>query len=230
MRLFTFFGQCWLAALFVLGGFFSHAQGGLFIAKNAHMAMGIYTPEVRMADYAYGFSPRFSAGVGTMYLRSDDRVDVSRVREAAYFQANYLLHRLYQPEGVGNLYVFGGFGSARATPDATVRQPFGDSKTLSHWGIQGDYETRLLYFNANIHWYRTSEFVHRLETYQVGITPFKADYEDWSPWLVLRAERRSDLTTGTEVFPVIRVFRKAWWIEAGRSTRGANYFNIMHTF
>jgi hypothetical protein len=206
------------------------AQAGLFIAKDVHMMMGTYTPEVRMADYMYGFTPRLSVGGGAMYLRSDSRVPSSLVREAAYFQANYLVHRIHQPEGVGNFYVFGGLGAARATSAAPNRQPFGDERAMTHWGAQADYETRHVYLNANVHWYRTSEFLHRLETYQVGVTPIAADYEDWSPWLVLRAERRSGLTTGTEVFPVLRVFRTGWWFEVGRSTRGATYFNIAHTF
>lgn len=195
------------------------AKAGLFIAKDVNMAMGFYTPEVRMAEFMHGFTPRLSAGVGLMDLRSDSRVVDKLAREAAYAQANWLVKRFHQPGSVANFYVFGGLGSARATPaTGSVLSPFGAAKLMTHWGAQADFETRHVYLNANIHWYRSSEFIHRLETYQVGVTPIATEYEDWSPWLVLRAERRSGLTTGTEVFPVLRVFRPGWWFEVGRST------------
>jgi hypothetical protein len=199
------------------------AQAGLFIAKDVWMAMAYWTPEYRMTEVMYGFTPRLSAGAGYLYLRSDDRVPAKQQVDAGYAQVNWLVHRIFARDSVANFYAFGGVGAARG-------DFFPGTSGMWHGGVQADWESRRWYVNGNVHWWRSSEFSYRIDTVTVGWAPYAADYEDWATWFLLRGERRENLTTGTEVFPALRVFRKDWWFEIGRSNRGAWMFNVMHVF
>jgi hypothetical protein len=201
----------------------STAQAGLFIAKDVWMAMAFWTPEYRMAEAMYGVTPRLSVGAGALHLRSDDRVALSQRVDVGYLQANWLVHRIHRPDSVANAYVFGGAGASRG-------DFFDGGRSTWHGGFQVDWESRRWYVNGNVHWWRSDAFSYRIDSLTVGWAPYAADYEDWATWFLLRGERRADLTTGTEVFPTLRLFRRDWWFEIGRSNRGAWMFNVMHVF
>jgi hypothetical protein len=199
------------------------AHAGLFIAKDVWMAMAYWTPEYRMTEVMYGLTPRLSVGAGWVGLRSDDRVAQQQDTRIGYAQANYLVHRVHRPDSVANFYVFGGLGGARG-------DFFGGTEPSWHGGGQIDWESRRWYVNGNVHWWGSDAFRYRIDTVTLGWAPYAADYEDWATWFLIRAERRSDLTTGTEVFPALRLFHKDLWFEIGRSNRGAWMFNVMHVF
>ncbi|MFN9771599.1 MAG: hypothetical protein ACK54X_03075 [Burkholderiales bacterium] len=199
------------------------ARAGLFIAQDVWMAMAFWTPEYRMAEAMYGVTPRLSVGAGMLSLRSDERVPMRQQVDVGYLQANWLVHRIHRPDSVANAYVFGGLGASRGDFFA------GTASTL-HGGLQLDWESRRWYVNGNVHWWRADAFSYRIDSLTVGWAPYAADYEDWATWFLLRGERRENLTEGTEVFPTLRLFRRDWWFEIGRSTRGAWMFNVMHVF
>jgi hypothetical protein len=212
-----------LAAAAILFAAPSAARAGLFIAKDVWMAMAYWTPEYRMAEAMYGVTPRLSVGAGTLYLRSDEHVRARQQVDVGYIQANWLIHRVYRPDSVANFYAFGGAGASRG-------DFFSGAASTWHGGLQADWESRRWYVNGNVHWWRSDAFSYRIDTLTLGWAPYAADYEDWATWFLLRGERRDDLTRGTEVFPALRLFRRDWWFEVGRSNRGAWMFNVMHVF
>jgi hypothetical protein len=201
----------------------SGARAGLFIAKDVGMAMLYWTPEYRMVEAMYGLTPRLSVGAGALYLRSDERVAARQQVDVGYLQANWLIHRVHRPDSVANFYAFGGAGASRG-------DFFAGTASTWHGGLQADWESRRWYVNGNLHWWRSEAFSYRIDTLTLGWAPYAADYEDWATWFLVRGERRLDLTSGTEVFPALRLFRRDWWFEIGRSSRGAWMFNVMHVF
>jgi len=207
----------------VLGLATPAAQAGLFIAKDVWMAMVYGSPEFRMAEAMYGVTPRVSVGGGWIGLRSDERVPRQQAVDIGYAQVNYLIHRIHRPDSVANFYGFAGAGAARG-------DFFRGGEPTVHGGLQADWESRRWYVNGNVHWWRSYAFRYRIETLTVGWAPYAAEYEEWATWFLLRGERRDNLTTGTELTPVLRMFHKDWWFELGRSNRGSWSFNVMHVF
>lgn len=199
------------------------ANAGLFIAKDLWMVMAYGTSEMRMAEAMYGITPRISAGVGWTELRGAHAGVHGRTTDIGYVQGNLLLHRIHAPDSVANFYAFAGAGASRGNF-------FAGTQATWHGGLQADWESRRWYVNGNVHWWRADAFSYRIETLTLGWAPYAADYEDWATWLLLRGERRDPLMSGTEVTPALRLFRKAWWFEFGRSNRGSWMFNVMHVF
>ena len=84
-------------------------------------------------------------------------------------------------------------------------------------GAQADYETRSIYASLKTDWFHTSRFTNRVDTLQLGVSPYEHDYEDVAVWLVVQARRYSGgiLPGKTEVIPMLRLFKGNFWIEAG---------------
>src|SRR6185312_12323406 len=94
---------------------------------------GAGTMEETQAFYA----PYYWLSVGGGFLHLDsDRVD--RNRDIAYVRGNYLVHRWNREDAQGNVFVWGGLGSATGNN-------FRGSKLDRDVGFQADYETRRLY-------------------------------------------------------------------------------------
>lgn len=201
----------------------SAASAGLFIAKDVWMVMAYGSSDTRMAEAMYGVTPRLATGVGFIELRGEHAGQHERRTDIAYAQVNWLLHRVFRPDSVANFYVFGGAGSAGGNF-------FAGREPTWHGGLQADWESRRWYVNGNVHWWHSDAFRYRIETLTLGWAPYAADYEDWATWFLLRGERRDNLMSGTEVTPALRLFRKDWWFELGRSNRGSWMFNVMHVF
>jgi hypothetical protein len=199
------------------------AQAGLFIAKDVWMTMVSGSPDSQMAEAMYGVTPRVSVGAGWVRMQSDERVGHVHSIDIRYVQGNYLIHRIHRPDSVANFYGFAGLGVARG-------DRFSGREPSLHGGLQADWETRRWYVNGNVHWWHSDAFRHRIDSLTVGWAPYAAEYEEWATWFLLRGERRENLSTGTEVTPMLRLFRKSWWFEVGRSNRGSWSFNVMHVF
>jgi len=207
----------------LLGLVVPSAQAGLFIAKDVWMTMVAGSPDSRMVEAMYGITPRISVGAGWVRMRSDERLGHVHSVDIGYAQGNYLIHRIHRPDSVTNFYGFAGAGVARG-------DLFSGREASVHGGLQADWETRRWYLNGNLHWWRSDAFRYRIDSLTAGWAPYAAEYEEWATWLLLRGERRERMSTGTEVTPVLRLFRKDWWFELGRSNRGSWSFNVMHVF
>jgi hypothetical protein len=168
------------------------------------------TNTMREAQVFYAPKYWWSGGLTLTKLIADDR---SFEREIPAVQLNYLVKRWNLPAAQGNVFAWGGIGSARGY-DAAGR--FSGVAT-PHVGAQADYETRSVYASAKTVWFHSERFSHRVDTVQLGVAPYQHDYEDLAVWFVVQARRYSGgiLPGKTEVLPLLRLFKGNFWIEAG---------------
>jgi len=180
---------------------------------------GAGTMEETQAFYA----PTYWLSLGGGYLHLDsDRID--RTRDIDYVRGNYLVHRWNREDAQGNLFVWGGLGSATGND-------FRGSKLDRELGFQADYETRRIYASAMSDLHESSAYSHRVDTVQLGFAPYAHDYEDLATWFVLQARRYTgDLHRGTESAALVRLFKGGAWIEAGVTQSGKPQIMAMFNF
>jgi hypothetical protein len=134
-------------------------------------------------------------------------------------QAHRLLKRWNFEDAQGNIYVTAGAGAAFAG---------GWEKPAIFGGVMADYETRrffLLYENDLAYAGNVMKF--HWHCGRVGWAPYKADYDKIQPWLMLKADYRSDQPHKKTLTPMVRLFTPNWMFEAGVSTRGKPMLNLM---
>jgi hypothetical protein len=183
-----------------------------------------------MAEYGAGtmneaqlfYAPRYfySAGVGHLSLQSD--ID-GRTRDISYARFNYLARRWNGEASQGNLFVWGGAGSAHV----------GGAGDVFAWnaGAQADYETRRVYASFKTDLHESSAFSHRIDTLQLGIAPYEHDYDSLATWLVVQGRRYTgEIHDGTEWALLLRFFKRNAWIEAGATTEGHLQAMLMFNF
>ncbi len=175
-----------------------------------------------MAEYGAGtmdevqlfYAPRhfYSIGGGHLALQSD--VD-SRSRDVTYARFNYLVKRWNREGSQANVFAWGGLGRAR------LSETSGDESAWNA-GLQLDYETRRVYGSIKSDLHEGSSFSNRVDTLQLGLAPYKHDYEGTATWFVVQGRRYSGgIHDGTEIAILLRVFKGAVWLEAGATTEGA---------
>src|SRR5688572_25162571 len=168
------------------------------------------------------YAPRYfySAGVGHLALRSD--VD-GRTRDITYARFNYLLKRWNGEAAQGNVFVWGGAGSAHIGGG-------GDERAWNA-GAQADYETRRIYASFKTDFHSASAFSHRIDTLQLGIAPYEHDYDTLATWVVVQGRRYTgEIHDGTEWAFLLRFFKSNAWIEAGATTDGNVQAMLMFNF
>ena len=174
-----------------------------------------------MAEYGAGtmneaqvfYAPRhfWSLGGGFLELKSDIN---GKRREISYLRANYLVKRWNMESAQANVFTWGGAGSAYV------------SESNSHefaWnaGAQIDYETRRIYSSLKTDLHQGASFTHRVDTLQLGIAPYKHDYNTLATWLVLQGRQYTGgIHEGTEWALLLRLFKRGAWIEAGVTDDG----------
>lgn len=171
----------------------------------------------------------WSVGPGFMRLTSDDK---QKQREIGYAQFNYLVKRWNLPAAQGNLFVFGGAGTARSTESGG---PLGNSETVWRYGGQGDYETRSIYTSFKVDSYRSSSFSHRITTVQAGFAPYEHDYEELALWFLIQARHytgdlRDTSQRRLEQAALVRLFKGPVWVELGVNRERKTQFMIMYNF
>jgi hypothetical protein len=184
-----------------------------------------------MAEYGAGtmeevqafYAPKYwlSLGGGLLHLDSDS---VDKKRDIAYVRANYLVHRWNLEDAQGNLFAWGGLGSATGND-------FRGSKLDREVGFQADYETRRIYTSLMSDLHASSAYSHRVDTLQLGFAPYAHDYEDLATWFVVQVRHYTgDLHGGPEFAALVRLFKGGAWIEAGVTTGGKPQVMAMFNF
>lgn len=184
-----------------------------------------------MAEYGAGtmeeiqafYAPKYWLSLGGGVLRLDsDSADKSR--DIAYVRANWLVHRWNLEDAQGNLFVWGGFGSASGND-------FRGSRLDRDAGFQADYETRRIYASAMSDLHESSAYSHRVDTLQLGFAPYAHDYEDLATWFVIQARHYTgNLHGGPEYAALVRLFKGGAWIEAGLTQDGKPQVMAMFNF
>jgi hypothetical protein len=174
-----------------------------------------------MAEYGAGtmkeaqvfYAPKYFLSLGPGYLELESDIDERR-REITYLRVNYLVKRWNMESAQANVFVWGGAGQAYSSDT-------NDHRFTGNAGAQIDYETRRVYSSLKTDLYRASDFSHRIDTLQLGLAPYKHDYDTLATWVVVQARRYTgEIHDGTEWALLLRLFKKGGWIEAGVTDEG----------
>jgi len=174
-----------------------------------------------MAEYGAGtmkeaqvfYAPKYFLSLGAGYLELDSDID-DRRREITYGRLNYLVKRWNREAAQANVFVWGGAGEAYISES-------NDHEFTGNAGAQFDYETRRVYASLKTDWYEASSFSHHIDTLQLGLAPYKHDYEKLATWVVVQARQYSgEIHDGTEWALLLRLFKGGGWIEAGVTDDG----------
>lgn len=154
------------------------------------------------------YAPRYDFSVGGGYVEFDSD-ETRTTQHVTYARINYLVHRWNLEAAQANVFAWGGAGSATGNT-------FHGAQVAGNAGAQADYETRRVYASAKTDWQRSSAFSYRTDTLQLGIAPYKHDYNGLATWFVVQArDYAGGLHRGTEWSGLLRFFRGGTWIEAG---------------
>jgi hypothetical protein len=174
-----------------------------------------------MAEYGAGtmleaqvfYAPKYFLSLGGGYLELESDIDHRR-REIAYARANYLVKRWNQENAQANVFVWGGAGEAYVSE--LNRHEFAWNA-----GAQFDYETRRVYASLKTDLHRSSAFSHRIDTLQLGVAPYKHDFDSLATWFVVQGRQISGgIHDGTEWALLLRLFKRGAWVEAGVTDDG----------
>jgi len=174
-----------------------------------------------MAEYGAGtmkeaqvfYAPKYFLSLGGGYLELESDLDHRR-REITYARVNYLAKRWNMESAQANVFVWGGVGQAYVS-EVNEHQFAGNA------GAQVDYETRRVYSSLKTDLFRSADFSHRIDTLQLGLAPYKHDYDTLATWVVVQARRYTgEIHEGTEWALLLRLFKRGGWIEAGVTDEG----------
>lgn len=184
-----------------------------------------------MAEYGAGtmtevqafYAPTFRYSVGGGHL-SLDSAENSEVDDITYLRLNYLPKRWNFESAQANVFVWGSIGEAH------IRETR-DEQFAWNVGGQIDYETRRVYGSLRTEFYDASAFSHRIDTLQLGVAPYKHDYETLAVWFVLQGrDYTGGLFDGTEWSALVRLFKHNAWLEAGVTREGKLQAMLMFNF
>lgn len=174
-----------------------------------------------MAEYGAGtmteaqvfYAPKYYLSLGGGYLELESDIDHRR-REIGYARVNYLAKRWNMEDAQANVFAWGGVGQAYVSE--LNRHEFAGNA-----GLQFDYETRRIYASLKTDLHRADAFSHRIDTLQLGVAPYKHDFDSLATWFVVQGRRYTgDIHEGTEWALLLRLFKRGAWIEAGVTDEG----------
>ena len=173
------------------------------------------------AQIFYAPQYNYSVGGGHVEFDSDISSDTERV---TYARLNYLLHRWNLESAQANIFVWGGAGAATGNS-------FSGTEFAVNAGAQADYETRRVYASLKTDLQRANAFSIRVDTLQLGIAPYKHDYNQIATWFVVQARNYTGgVSNGVEVAALLRIFKGGAWIEAGVTNGGKLQAMAMFNF
>ena len=184
-----------------------------------------------MAEYGAGtmtevqvfYAPtfRYSIGGGHLALNSDVN---DNTRDYTYLRINYLPKRWNFESAQANVFVWGSLGRARIGETR-------ENQVAWNIGGQFDYETRRIYASLRTDQYEANAYSHRIDTLQLGVAPYKHEYDRLAVWFVLQArDYTGGLHEGTEVAALVRLFKRNTWVEAGLTQDGKLQAMLMFNF
>jgi hypothetical protein len=220
----------------------AHARPILYAHSTTVMAE--YCGDV-MKDVQLAYAPSSRWSVGAGHLELDD-TGPNHQHEVDYGRLNLLLKRWNMESAQANIFVWGGAGRSSITiaPSPVTDpgehnhgEPIVPGKPLTvvetAWnsGAQVDFETRRIYAAASSDAHYSSTFLHRVDTLQLGIAPYKHETDGLATWFIVSASHYDgDIEENTQVALLLRLFRKHIWMEAGATIEGKPQARFMFTF
>ena len=203
------------------------ASGSVAHAKPIAFANGF----TAMAEYGAGtmvevqafYAPSFRYSIGVDYLALQSDLDDTS-RDITYARFNYLPKRWNMESAQANLFVWGSLGSARISET-------GNHEFAWNAGGQFDYETRRVYGSLRTDYHDAPSYDYRIDTLQLGIAPYKHDYQTLALWFVVQARQYTGgLHDGIEWAGLLRLFKRNTWLEAGVTDDGKLQAMLMFNF
>jgi hypothetical protein len=204
----------------------NYAIAGPMGFDGSFMIMGDFNNNWRESFINYAISPRDAFGASATYMRSDDKSKTRMLEELTYTR---LLSRWNMPHAQANLWFVGGIGALQGE-DKLISKNNDFDKIMMTPGIQFDYETTRVYFQATHRLYRSSDINHDFTSVRAGFSFYESDYDKTQPWLVLEARNMNGLSDKIEVTPMLRLINKSFFIEAGLNNSRQPRFNFMYIF
>lgn len=152
----------------------------------------------------YTFTPRFALGVYAKYeIGGNEFWTVGP-------QLNTLIKRWNLPDGQGNIFNMTGIGMAR---EGTRDEP-------AFWStLLADYETRRVFLSYEARFMYAGDIDKSVwQRGYAGFAPYLANYEHLNTWFLLRLDHHPAKEDVFVVTPVVRLFYKTIWLEAGYSS------------
>ena len=203
-----------------------HATAGPMGFNESLMAMGDFNNNWRESFVNYAITPRDAFGSSATYMRSDDKTKSRTLEEVTYTR---LLKRWNAPHAQANLWFQGGIGELQGK-DERIGRDDKFSKFVYTPGVQFDYETTRIYFQATHRLYRASDINHDYTSMRAGFSFYESDYDKTQPWFVLEARNMNGLSEKIEVTPMLRLINKRFFVEAGVNNSREPRFNFMYIF
>jgi hypothetical protein len=176
-----------------------------------------------MTEVQAFYAPTFRYSVGAGHLTLDSATHRA-TRHITYARWNYLPKRWNLEQAQANVFVWVSVGRAH----------IGElSENQFAWNVGGqlDYETRRIYTSLRSDLHEASAFSHRIDTLQLGVAPYKHDYQTLAVWFVIQARRYTgELFDGTEYAALLRLFKRNAWLEAGATEDGKLQAMLMFNF
>jgi hypothetical protein len=204
----------------------SSATAGPMGFSESFMAMGDFNNNWRESFINYAIKPRDALGVSATYMRADDKSKSRTLEEVTYTR---LLKRWNAPHAQANLWFQGGVGALQGV-DKSVGENHYFDKVMITPGVQFDYETTRVYFQAAHRLYRASDMNHDYTSVRTGFSFYESDYESTQPWLILEGRNMNGLSDKIEVTPMLRLINKNFFVEAGVNNSREPRFNFMYIF
>lgn len=202
------------------------ASAGPMGFNESFMAMGDFNNNWRESFINYAVTPRDAFGVSATYMRADDKSKSRTLEEATYTR---LIKRWNAPHAQANLWFQGGVGALQGE-DKLIGENRDFDKIMITPGVQFDYETTRVYFQATHRLYRASDINHDFTSVRAGFSFYETDYDKTQPWLILEARNMNGLSEKIEVTPMVRLINKSFFVEAGVSNSREPRFNFMYIF
>ncbi len=202
------------------------ASAGPMGFNESFMAMGDFNNNWRESFINYAVTPRDAFGVSATYMRSDDKSKSRTLEEVTYTR---LIKRWNAPHAQANLWFQAGIGALQGE-DKLVGENRDFDKVMITPGVQFDYETTRIYFQATHRFYRASDINHDFTSVRAGFSFYETDYDKTQPWLILEARNMNGLSEMIEITPMVRLINKSFFVEAGVSNSREPRFNFMYIF
>ena len=169
------------------------------------------------------YAPQYNYSIGGGHVEFDSDI-TSETERVTYARLNYLLHRWNLESAQANIFVWGGAGGASGNT-------FSGTEFAVNAGAQADYETRRVYASLKTDLQKANAFSVRVDTLQLGIAPYKHDYNQIATWFVVQARTYTGgISNGVEVAALLRFFKGGAWIEAGVTNGGKLQAMAMFNF
>ena len=203
-----------------------YATAGPMGFKDSYMLMGDFNNNWRESFINYAITPRDAFGVSATYMRSDDKTKTRTLEEATYTR---LLERWNMPHSQANLWFVGGIGALQGE-DEGINSDRNFDKVMFTPGVQFDYETTRVYFQATHRLYRASDINHDFTSARAGFSFYETEYDKTHPWFIVEARNMNGLSDKVEITPMLRFINKNFFVEAGVNNSREPRFNFMYIF